>query len=55
MNIDSWQKDNLDLLLTAVGKPVTAAELQTLTWLAGWDDLTVKNVISILEKVKRAD
>ena len=30
---------------------LTAAEMQTMVWLAGWDDSTVANMISAIRKV----
>ena len=32
---------------------LTKAEMQTLIWLAGWEECTVKNVISAIRKVMR--
>ena len=33
---------------------LTAAEMQTMVWLAGWDDSTVANMISAIRKVMAA-
>ena len=30
---------------------LTKAEMQTLIWLAGWEECTVKNVVSAIRKV----
>jgi len=30
---------------------LTRAEMQTLVWLAGWEESTVKNVVSAIRKV----
>ena len=50
--MDTWQLDNLDRLLAAIGMPVTDAELRTLTWIAGWDAPTIDNVISIITRLR---
>ena len=34
---------------------LTAAEMRTLVWLAGWEECTVKNVISAIRKVMAAE
>ena len=33
---------------------LTVAEMQTMVWLAGWDDSTVTNMISAIRKVMAA-
>jgi len=35
------------------GVELTKAEEQTLIWLAGWDENTVDNLLSVIEKVTR--
>lgn len=36
-----------------VGVELTKAEEQTLIWLAGWEESTVYNLLSVMEKVAR--
>lgn len=51
--LERWQQENYDKLKAAVGIDLTESEDKTLQWLAGWDHYTMKNIISIIQKLKR--
>lgn len=34
---------------------VTAAEMRTLIWLAGWDEYTIENILSAIRKAMAAE
>lgn len=37
------------------GVELTAAEMRTLVWLAGWEECTVKNLLSAIRKAMAAE
>lgn len=48
------EKRKIDLLNQVLGEAeLTAQEENTLIWLAGWEDSTVRHIISAFEKAKR--
>ena len=48
------EKRKIDLLNQVLGETeLTAQEENTLIWLAGWEDSTVRHIISAFEKAKR--
>lgn len=48
------EKRRIDLLNQVLGEvELTAQEENTLIWLAGWEDSTVRHIISAFEKAKR--
>lgn len=48
------EKRKVDLLNQVLGEAeLTAQEENTLIWLAGWEDSTVRHIISAFEKAKR--
>ena len=48
------EKRRIDLLNQVLGEAeLTAQEENTLIWLAGWEDSTVRHIISAFEKAKR--
>ena len=48
------EKRRIDLLNQVLGEAeLTTQEENTLIWLAGWEDSTVRHIISAFEKVKR--
>lgn len=48
------EKRRIDLLNQALGETaLTTQEENTLIWLAGWEDSTVRHIISAFEKAKR--
>lgn len=50
-----YDKDYFDKLQAAtIGLGLTDDEKRTLQWLAGWDQSTVKNILSIITKAKEA-
>lgn len=53
--LERWEQENYDKLKAAVGIDVTESEDKTLQWLAGWDNSTIENFVSIIQKVKGRD
>ncbi len=48
------EKRRIDLLNQVLGEAeLTTQEENTLIWLAGWEDSTVRHIISAFEKAKR--
>jgi len=48
------EKRRIDLLNQVLGEAeLTTQEVNTLIWLAGWEDSTVRHIISAFEKAKR--
>lgn len=48
------EKRKIDLLNQVLGEAeLTAQEENTLIWLAGWEDSTVRHIISAFKKAKR--
>ena len=48
------EQRKIDLLNQVLGETeLTAQEENTLIWLAGWEDSTVRHIISAFEKAKR--
>ena len=48
------EKRRIDLLNQVLGEAeLTTQEENTLIWLAGWEDSTVRHIVSAFEKAKR--
>ena len=50
-----WEQENYDKLRAALGIDVTEKEDRTLRWLAGWDHITIENLVSIFQRTKGRD
>jgi hypothetical protein len=50
-----WEQENYDKLKAALGIDVTEKEDRTLRWLAGWDHITIENLVSIFQRTKGRD
>lgn len=50
--LERWEQENYDKLRAAAGIDVTESEDRTLRWLAGWDNATIENLVSIFRRAK---
>lgn len=54
-SLPDWQAQRLALLLDAlIGVEITEPELRTLTWLSGWEQHTITNLVSLIGKARKA-
>lgn len=55
-NLPKWQRDRMDLLITALGDPpMSYPEQASVAVIAGEDEVTVENLASVFRRVAQAN
>lgn len=50
--LERWEQENYDKLRAAADIDMTESEDRTLRWLAGWNNATIENLVSIFRRAK---